>query len=67
MVNLYAEVYIQSVSTNYNIYTGTTMVEVVREVKSLGEVVAKLAGEPEGEVSGSSFFLDRCMEDYNPH
>ena len=43
------------------------MVEAVREMKRLGEVVAKLVGEREGEVSGLSFFLDRCIEDYNPH
>ena len=40
--------------------------EAVREMKRLWEVVAKLAGEG-GEVSGLSFCLDRCIEDYNPH
>ena len=41
--------------------------EVGREVKRLGEVLAKLVCDREGEVSGLSLFLDRCIEDYNPH
>ena len=41
--------------------------EVVRKVKRLGEVVANLADDREGEVSGLSLFLDRCIEDYDPH
>ena len=41
--------------------------EVVRETKKLGEVVAKLVGEREREVSRLSFSLDRCIEDYNCH
>ena len=42
----------------------TSMVEVVREIDRLGEVVARMAGEMEGEASELSF---RCTADYNPH